>query len=168
MTIKFIFFLLCLGIVSILSGSRAQTSFAKARFANRWEKIRHCYTAKVQLQQNRIDRVCLYCGSYPQWQMWGFLPALIILLTGKPPTIFVTTANKGIDIIGVTGSGKTFSAIDPLCASAIEQKFPLLVYDAKGKERGESGQIPFLATYALRQQLQCSYFCPWKKAFLRY
>ena len=160
MAIKIFFLFFCLGLVAVLGGIGKQPQFAQARFANRIEKIRLCYAAKKQLREKRLDRVCLYCGSYSQWQMWGPIPALQILLTGKSPSIFIPSANKGIDIIGVTGSGKTFSALDPLCASAIEQGLALFVYDAKGKERGEEGQIPFLATHALRHGYNVRIFAP--------
>ena len=150
----------CFLLVAVVGNSGKPTQFAKARFATRFDKIRYCYEAKKQLREKRLDRVCLYCGSFPEWQMWGIIPALIILFTGEPPTVFIPSANTAIDIVGVAGSGKTYSAIDPACASAIEQGFPLCVYDAKGKEGGVGGQIPFLATLALRHGYQLRIFAP--------
>jgi type IV secretion system protein VirD4 len=45
--------------------------------------------------------------------------------TGEPPTVYVPEANRSAVVIGKAGSGKTFSVIDPMVRSAIEQGHPV-------------------------------------------
>jgi hypothetical protein len=47
----------------------------------------------------------------------------------KPPktpgsTLYVPDAQRGIAVLGAAGSGKTFSVIDPLIRSSLDQGFP--------------------------------------------
>lgn len=52
-------------------------------------------------------------------------------------TLYFPDAQMGFSIIGGPGTGKTFSTLDPLIASAIDQGFPLLVYDFKWPNQGK-------------------------------
>ena len=154
---------LLIGIFTVLAlalSRQKQNLLTNARFVNKWEKLRGLNEAKRQLKSNKVKDVCLYCGSYAQWQMWGPIPALYIWLTGYPPTLFVPSANQSIDIIGKAGSGKTFSVMNRLAASALDQGIPVLLYDYKGDANGEGGQIPFVATYALRHGYKLKIYAP--------
>jgi type IV secretory pathway TraG/TraD family ATPase VirD4 len=46
-------------------------------------------------------------------------------------TIWLPDTQRSVMVLGAPGSGKTFSAIDPMIRSIIEQGFPLLLYDFK-------------------------------------
>lgn len=143
-------------------GQGKKSLLTNARFVTSGEKLRALKEAQRQLKSTKVKDVCLYCGSYSPWQMWGFFPLLKIWLTGYPPTLFVPSANQSIDIIGKAGSGKTFSAINRLVASAIDQGIPILLYDYKGDAHGQGGQIPFVATYALRHGYKLRIYAPGK------
>jgi type IV secretory pathway TraG/TraD family ATPase VirD4 len=56
--------------------------------------------------------------------------------TVKPPkdekmTLYVPDVQRGTSVVGAAGSGKTFSVIDPLIRSALDQGFPTCIYDFK-------------------------------------
>ena len=44
---------------------------------------------------------------------------------------YIPDVQRGTAVIGAPGSGKTFSAINPMIYSAIDQEFPCIVYDFK-------------------------------------
>lgn len=92
--------------------------------------------------------------------MSGILPWLLTVLGGYPPTLVVPRANRSIEVIGKPDSGKTFSVINPLLISAIDQGFPILLYDYKGGPDGVGGQIPYIATYAARHGYKVRIFAP--------
>lgn len=70
-------------------------------------------------------------------------------------TLFVPDAQRGTLAIGAAGSGKTYSIIDPLVLSAIDQGFPLMVYDFKYPI-----QTMRSFAYALQRGYKCRVFCP--------
>jgi type IV secretory pathway TraG/TraD family ATPase VirD4 len=61
----------------------------------------------------------------PEWQklVFGFI--------NPSHTLYVPDAQRGISVCGGAGSGKTFSVIDPLIRSALDQGFPTIIYDFK-------------------------------------
>jgi type IV secretory pathway TraG/TraD family ATPase VirD4 len=60
-------------------------------------------------------------------------PKVQVSNTGK--TIWLPDANRGIAVLGGTGSGKTYGVIDPAIRSAIDQGFPIIMYDYKYPEQ---------------------------------
>ena len=61
-------------------------------------------------------------------------------------TIWLPDANRGIAVLGGTGSGKTYGVIDPAIRSAIDQGFPIILYDYKYAE--QSSRIAGIAADA--------------------
>ncbi len=51
--------------------------------------------------------------------------------SGGAQVIAVPHAERGVLVMGQPGSGKTYSAIDPLVRSALRQGFPVVLYDFK-------------------------------------
>ncbi|EAZ88194.1 type IV secretory system conjugative DNA transfer family protein [Crocosphaera chwakensis] len=127
-----------------------------------------------QLRNPQVKSVCLVIGKFqlpsfertPDWQRpflnWGFsfFISLQILITKSPPAILVPTCNPLIEVVGKSGSGKTFSVINPMLLSAIKQGHPIVLYDAKADERGADGQTPFILTYAKSQGYDVKVFSP--------
>ncbi len=74
----------------------------------------------------------------------------------KASTIFIPDCQRGTAVCGAPGSGKTFSVIDPMVRSVIEQGFPLCLYDFKFP----GGQAEAHAEYARRQGYQVHVFAP--------
>jgi type IV secretory pathway TraG/TraD family ATPase VirD4 len=68
---------------------------------------------------------------------------------------YLTDMQRGTFVCGAPGSGKTFSIIDPLLRSALEQGFPTIVYDFK-----YPGQAGILAPYAAMLGYDVRIFAP--------
>ena len=69
--------------------------------------------------------------------------------------LYVPDAQRGTAVVGGPGSGKTFSAIDPLIRSAINQGFPTIVYDFK-----YPAQTRRIVAYALKRGYRVNIFAP--------
>lgn len=73
----------------------------------------------------------------------------------SPGAMFVTDAQRGIAAIGSSSSGKTYSVIDPLIRSAVQQGFPTIVYDFKYPEQSSK-----IVAYAAKQGYEVNVFAP--------
>jgi type IV secretion system protein VirD4 len=144
--------------MSLLAGNKSKLT--SGRFAGGAEKLKAVGRAFKQLKSRDADEVVLWCGTPPQWMSNGLIARLMTMISGKPPTVYVPDANRSTVVIGKTGSGKTFSTIDPMVRSAIEQKHPTLLYDYKADEYGKGGQLSYLATLAARHQYNVQIFAP--------
>lgn len=145
-------------VVSLFSGNK--NKLTSGRFAGNGEKRKAVGRAFKQLKSNDADDVVLWCGTPPSWMSNGFIASLMTLISGKPPTVYVPDANRSTVVIGKAGSGKTFSTIDPMVRSAIEQNHPILLYDYKADEYGKGGQLSYLATLAARHKYNVQIFAP--------
>ena len=72
-----------------------------------------------------------------------------------PGAMFVTDAQRGTAAIGASSSGKTYSVIDPLIRSAVEQGFPTIIYDFKYPEQSSK-----IVAYAAKHGYEISVFAP--------
>lgn len=74
----------------------------------------------------------------------------------KASTVFIPDCQRGTAVCGAPGSGKTFSVIDPMVRSVIEQGFPLCLYDFKFP----GGQAEAHAAHARRHGYRIHVFAP--------
>lgn len=71
-------------------------------------------------------------SSFPPAPELGAMPQETpVELKGDEKTIWIPDTQRSVMVVGAPGSGKTFSAIDPMIRSVIEQGFPLILYDFK-------------------------------------
>lgn len=70
----------------------------------------------------------------------------VIQVSKTDRTIWLPDANRGIAVLGGTGSGKTYGVIDPAIRSVIDQGFPIILYDYKYAE--QSSRIAGIAADA--------------------
>jgi type IV secretory pathway TraG/TraD family ATPase VirD4 len=70
----------------------------------------------------------------------------VIKITKAEKTIWLPDCNRGVAVLGGTGSGKTYGVIDPAIRSAIDQGFPIILYDYKYAE--QSSRIAGIAAEA--------------------
>lgn len=73
--------------------------------------------AILQIVNPQCDSAALYIGKHQG--------------KGGGTTFYIPDVQRGTAVIGAPGSGKTFSAINPMIYSAIDQEFPCIVYDFK-------------------------------------
>lgn len=69
--------------------------------------------------------------------------------------LYFPDLQRGVMVVGAPGSGKTFSTIDPLLRSVIEQGFPVILYDFK-----YPSQAAILGPYAERLGYEVRVFAP--------
>ena len=77
-------------------------------------------------------------------------------IKAKPSTVFIPDGQRGTAVAGAPGSGKTFSVIDPMVRSVIEQGFPICLYDFKFP----GGQAEAHIEYARQNGYQIHVFAP--------
>lgn len=102
----------------IFSDRQKKGKLASGRRVGGTEIAKATKVSKQQINSRQHNKVTLYIGT-PGW--------------GRR-TIWVPNAQEGIGICGAPGKGKTFSVIDPLIRSALEQGFPTIIYDFKGEQ----------------------------------
>ncbi len=71
-------------------------------------------------------------------------------------TVFIPDGQRGTTVCGAPGSGKTFSVIDPMIRSVIDQGFPICLYDFKFP----GGQAEIHAAYARKKGYDVRIFAP--------
>jgi type IV secretory pathway TraG/TraD family ATPase VirD4 len=71
-------------------------------------------------------------------------------------TVFIPDGQRGTTVCGAPGSGKTFSVIDPMIRSVIDQGFPICLYDFKFP----GGQAEIHAAYARSRGYDVRIFAP--------
>ena len=149
---------LVLAVASRLSSKRGRLT--SARWATASDKLNAVRRAFKQIRSSKINDVCLWCGSPPKWQTQHVWPFLITRFTGAPPSLYIPDANQSAVIVGRPKSGKTFSAINPMLKSAIEQGMAILLYDYKADDNGNGGQMAYIATLAARHHYTIHVFSP--------
>lgn len=75
--------------------------------------------------------------------------------TVSAETIWIPDTQRSVMVVGAPGSGKTFSAIDPMIRSVVEQGHPLVLYDFKYPT-----QTSTVAWYAEQMGYQIRVFAP--------
>jgi len=153
-------------------------SLGTAYWAGSREKLNALNTAMKQLQQKKHNKVTLYLGT-PKYNIFlDRVPskattkkklavrfknfkiansARIRTIFGNPATYFIPSANRGIGIPGATGSGKSYTASDPLIRSALQQGIPIICYDLKCEQARRH------AAYAMKLGYEVYFFAPGKK-----
>ena len=126
---------LLIGMLIMMAAMKfTQTKTGKistGRFGKSTEKNTAKRIAKQQRKQRKHNRVSLRAG-----------------------TTDIPDAQQGIAVCGAPNSGKTYSIIDPAIRDAINQGFPLLIYDFKG------AQLEAHAAYASAQGYAVHVFAP--------
>lgn len=121
------------------SGTAKLPRSASARWGGRAERAQALRTARQQQQRRAKNKVALQIN-----------PA-----AGGGQLIPVPHAERGVLVMGQPGSGKTYSAIDPLVRSALRQELPLVLYDFKYPT-----QTQRLAAYARHLGYSTQVFAP--------
>jgi type IV secretory pathway TraG/TraD family ATPase VirD4 len=128
----------------VLSVTRSkQKRGATGRFSQGKEQINAKNQARQQLRSGKHNSVALYLGRPNPLENLGKAP------------VYLPDAQRGTAVCGGPGSGKTFSVIDPAVRSAIDQDFPIILYDFK-----YPSQTARIAGYAAENGYTVRVFAP--------
>lgn len=155
--------LLALVVLAALnySGQGKKGKLARAWFGGRREKRAARKLACQQMEAREHNKVALYIGTPRGSSVEEIDGKKIVNLPQDPKTLYIPHAEEGILAVGRPGSGKTYSSIDPLVRSAIDQGFPVFYYDFKGHE--DPAPSSKLVGYAQERGYKISIFAPGSK-----
>ena len=115
---------------------------ATGRFGSQKELNNAKKVSLTQLKERRRAPVTAWIGE-PNNNPFGTDP------------IYFPDANRSTLVLGAANAGKTYSAINPLAMSAIDQGFPILQYDFKYPD-----QTSILAAYAKAKGYEVDILAP--------
>jgi len=135
--------MLIMGVIALVAlqmfGGNKKGKIAMGYWGGGTEKQKAAKKARSQMALVTRNSVSLYIGCpqsirkklYEEWKSKGLMSKTV-----KPPkdekmTLYVPDVQRGTSVVGAAGSGKTFSVIDPLIRSALDQGFPTCLYDFK-------------------------------------
>jgi type IV secretory pathway TraG/TraD family ATPase VirD4 len=117
-------------------GSRKKGRMASTHWAGRKEKMAARKVAIKQINERKRDGLTTWINTpivtsldKPKQREGKIVERYHI--TPQHHTIFIPDGQRGTTVCGAPGSGKTFSVIDPMIRSVIDQGFPICLYDFK-------------------------------------
>ncbi|MBE9180224.1 type IV secretory system conjugative DNA transfer family protein [Oculatella sp. LEGE 06141] len=164
--------LMVIGLIIVIAGLQLFSSNQKGKIATGYwggakEKSRARKKAKTQMAKVTRNNVALYVGMptdirsrlEQEWIAKGAIakkPKNRFDKIIKPsPTLYLPDAQRGTSVAGAAGSGKTFSVIDPLIRSSLDQGFPTIIYDFK-----YPSQTKRAVAYAMKRGYTVRVFAP--------
>ncbi|MGH2413207.1 MAG: type IV secretory system conjugative DNA transfer family protein, partial [Microcystaceae cyanobacterium] len=156
----------CLGLLGVLSVSGNNTNkgkLATSYWGGSAEKAKAKAIALRQITTPKRNAASLSIGMpdqvllklQQQWLLQGYAPKHYQRRKAAPSPIYLPDIQRGIAVSGAAGTGKTFSVIDPLIRSALDQGLPTIVYDFKFPN-----QTCRAVAYALKRGYQVRFFTP--------
>jgi len=150
------------GLLQLFS-SEKKGKTATGYWAGVKEKANATKQAAKQMAKMTRNNVSLYIGCpakmrqklHEEWQTQGLIKKETKPPSGQNSTLYVPDAQRGIAVLGAAGSGKTFSVIDPLIRSALDQGFPMCLYDFK-----YPAQTKRAVAYAMKRGYTVRVFAP--------
>lgn len=163
--------LVAVAAFQVMGGRAKKGKIATSYWGGSKEKARAASQAKKQMVKVSRNKVALYIGTPSQmreslhtdWYKKGLTKTQpkpgwqkqLGKVLSNSPTLYVPDAQRGIAAIGAAGSGKTFSVIDPLIRSALDQGFPMCLYDFK-----YPAQTKRAVAYAMKRGYTVRVFAP--------
>ncbi|MBD2302251.1 type IV secretory system conjugative DNA transfer family protein [Nostoc sp. FACHB-190] len=148
-----------------LEGRGGSSKLARARWAGTREKTAARKLACQQITKRRHNRVALYIGTPEGINFQVVGNKRITNIPEDKSRLYLPDVQRGVFVCGGGGSGKTFSIINPLLRSAIDQGLPTIVYDFKYAHQESAtaeakGQAPKLAGYAIERGYEVTILSP--------
>jgi type IV secretory pathway TraG/TraD family ATPase VirD4 len=149
----------------LLEGKGKKGKLATARWGNNIDKRAARKLACLQIQKRKHNRVSLFVGSPKDMSSEVVNGKRITRIPEDPKVLYLPEAQRGILVCGGPGSGKSYSAMNPIVRSAIDQGLPLILYDFKYSEQESAtakgkGQAPVLAGYARERGYEVTVVAP--------
>ncbi len=145
----------------LLRESDKKGKLATARWSGKIEKQAARKVAFQQINERRRDGLTTWVNAptitpLPQPVKKNGKVVKRFKIKLQSSTLLIPDGQRGTAVCGAPGSGKTFSVIDPMIRSVIDQGFPLLVYDFKFP----GGQAEVHAAYARKKGYDVRIFAP--------
>ncbi|BAY95767.1 type IV secretory system conjugative DNA transfer family protein [Tolypothrix sp. LEGE 11397] len=152
-------------LAKAMEGRGASNKLARARWAGAREKTAARKLACKQITERKHNRVALYIGTPVGTKSQVVDNKRITNIPEDKRRLYLPDVQRGILVCGGAGSGKTFSMINPLVRSAIDQGLPIILYDFKYAHQesataGAKGQAAKLAGYAAMHGYEVSILAP--------
>ncbi|MBD2303394.1 type IV secretory system conjugative DNA transfer family protein [Nostoc sp. FACHB-87] len=152
-------------IAKYIDGKGGKGKLATARWGGSTEKAAARKLGCKQIQARKHNRVSLFVGTPENTKTEIVKGRRITQIPEDKRTLYLPEAQRGILVAGGPGSGKSFSMVTPLLRSAIDQGFPVILYDFKYAEQesataASKGQAPSLAGYALERGYKVTVLAP--------
>jgi type IV secretory pathway TraG/TraD family ATPase VirD4 len=149
------------GYFILNGGSPKKGKMASAQWAGRSEKMAARKVAIRQINERRRDGLTTWINTpiidaLAKPQERGGKIVKRYKVNPQHHTIFIPDGQRGTAVCGAPGSGKTFSVIDPMIHSVIDQGFPICLYDFKFP----GGQAEIHAAYARNKGYDVRIFAP--------
>jgi type IV secretory pathway TraG/TraD family ATPase VirD4 len=150
-----------LGGYWLMSEESKKVGVASAHWAGGKEKSAARQVAIKQINERKRDGLTTWINTpiistlkKPQLKQGKVVKRFEI--SPQSNTIFIPDGQRGTTVCGAPGSGKTFSVIDPMIRSVIDQGFPICLYDFKFP----GGQAEIHAAYARNKGYDVRIFAP--------
>lgn len=152
-------------VAKYIDAKGGSAKLATARWGGTREKTAARKLACKQINSRKHNQVSLYVGTPKNTKTEIVNGIRKTQIPEDAKTLYFPEAQRGILVCGGPGSGKSFSMINPMIRSAIDQGFPLVLYDFKYSEQesatsASKGQAPILAGYALSRGYQVTVLAP--------
>ncbi|QLE53944.1 type IV secretory system conjugative DNA transfer family protein (plasmid) [Nostoc sp. C057] len=152
-------------IAKIIDSRGGIAKLATARWGGAVEKKAARQLAIKQITSRLHNRVSLYVGTPKNIKSQIIDGIRKTSIPEDSKTLYFPEAQRGILVCGGPGSGKSFSMINPLIRSAVDQGLPIALYDFKYAQQESAtavakGQAPILAGYALSRGYQVTVLAP--------
>jgi type IV secretory pathway TraG/TraD family ATPase VirD4 len=152
-------------IAKIIDSKGGKAKLATARWGGAVEKKAARQLAIKQITSRKHNRVSLYVGTPRNIKSQIIDGIRKTSIPEDSKTLYFPEAQRGILVCGGPGSGKSFSMVNPLIRSAVDQGLPIVLYDFKYAQQESAtavakGQAPILAGYALERGYQVTVLAP--------
>lgn len=152
-------------IAKYIDAKGGKAKLATARWGGSGEKRAALLLGCKQINKRQHNRVCLYVGTPKNTRSEIVNGIRKTQIPEDAKTLYFPEAQRGILVCGGPGSGKSFSMINPLIRSAVDQGLPLALYDFKYASQesataASKGQAPILAGYALERGYHVTVLAP--------
>lgn len=152
-------------IAKIIDSRGGIAKLATARWGGAVEKKAARQLAIKQITSRKHNRVSLYVGTPKNIKSQIIDGIRKTSIPEDSKTLYFPEAQRGILVCGGPGSGKSFSMVNPLIRSAVDQGLPIALYDFKYAQQESAtavakGQAPILAGYALERGYQVTVLAP--------
>ena len=157
--------LACVGILiwlAIKRDPRKNARLSKGRLASKHQIKNGADRTLKQIQAAKRADVGLFVGTPKGSVLRQSEGKWSIDVAYDPDSLYLSDCTSGISVLGGAGSGKSFSALNPLFLSGLMQGIPGIFFDIKYSTHSQEDPAPtaLIAGYARRLNYRVALFAP--------